>query len=971
MKSTLFSLEQAHQLLAVTGALTRAVTASDVKRVILEQALQLTGAYEGTLIKVIDEQTLYLVGSARYETPVELSWQRITVDANFPVVTAIREQRPVFATVDEVHHAYPDLTPLLQPGTRAVAAVPLIAAGRVLSGLTLSFNDEHAITPQQQAFILSLVEQCAPALERARSYDAEHQARERATLLAHAGTVLASTLDVHDTLERITALAIQHVADWCAVYQPDQNGRMRPVAVAHQEPQKAELLREFLDRFPSDPQVYGTSAWVMRTGDEVLIPALPPALVATLPTEEQRQALRQLGLHSLILVPMTAQGRRVGVLGFATAHPSRTYGSEDLALARELAQRAALALGNSELYRASQESEERYRSLVDATRQVVWTTSPDGQLLGEQPGWSRLTGQTREAYQGYGWSDAIHQEDRGFTVDAWQRAVAERSTYEVEHRVKVSEGQYRHFHARAVPVRNEEGEVREWVGVHSDITEQVRAEEVLRESAARFRMLADANPIGVVLGHPDGRIPYLNDAYLRLIQVSREQYEAGGLNWQAITPAEWLHADEQAIRQAYERGYSDSYEKEYILPDGQRLPVLVSLARAGTDGDALVAYVLDLTDRKALERSLSDQNAKLQSLNRQILESAGEGIFGLDLAGRVTFANPASLAITGFTAEALLGQSIHPLLHHSHLNGAPYPEEECPIQKSRQDGQVRRVDNEVFWRQGGTSFPVEYIATPLREARGEIEGVVVTFKDITDRKRVEEELRRSNAELERFAYVASHDLQEPLRTISSFAELLDRRYGEQLDESGRKYLSLLTRGAQRLKVLVDDLLVFSRLNMVREPLGPVQVEVPLQEALVRLHSAVEQTGAHVQHEPLPVVLGDEGELTQVFQNLIGNAIKFRRPGVVPVVRIDARDEGELWRFTVTDNGIGIEAQYFERAFGLFQRLHLRDKYEGTGLGLAIVRKIVEWHGGRTWLESEPGVGTTVHFTLRKAEDAHD
>gem|GEM_PF-6772908 len=228
-------------------------------------------------------------------------------------------------------------------------------------------------------------------------------------------------------------------------------------------------------------------------------------------------------------------------------------------------------------------------------------------------------------------------------------------------------------------------------------------------------------------------------------------------------------------------------------------------------------------------------------------------------------------------------------------------------------------------------------------------------------------LKRSNAELERFAFIASHDLQEPLRTIASFSALIHHRHGAQLDERGREYLALVSRGAERMKVLIDDLLVFSRLNSVQLPLLPLDANRPLTEATSRLHALIEQSGAQIEFGDLPVVQGEEGELTQLFQNLIGNAIKFRRVGVIPVVRLEARPEDGCWHFTVSDNGIGIEPQYHERVFGLFQRLHVRERYEGTGLGLAIVQKIVERHGGRVWLESEPQVGTTVHFTLRTAE----
>lgn len=231
------------------------------------------------------------------------------------------------------------------------------------------------------------------------------------------------------------------------------------------------------------------------------------------------------------------------------------------------------------------------------------------------------------------------------------------------------------------------------------------------------------------------------------------------------------------------------------------------------------------------------------------------------------------------------------------------------------------------------------------------------------------ELERSNAELERFAYVASHDLQEPLRTISSFSELIERRYSSALDERGRTYLGLVSRGATRMKVLIDDLLVFSRLNAVRDPHQATDLNGPLDEALTRLAAAVTESGAVIHRGPLPTVSGDPSELTQLFQNLIGNAIKFRRPEITPEIRVNAVREADGWHLTVQDNGIGFDPQYADRVFQMFQRLHPRDRFEGTGLGLAIVRKIAEHHGGQVWAESTPGEGSTLHVVLPVPEDA--
>ena len=234
-----------------------------------------------------------------------------------------------------------------------------------------------------------------------------------------------------------------------------------------------------------------------------------------------------------------------------------------------------------------------------------------------------------------------------------------------------------------------------------------------------------------------------------------------------------------------------------------------------------------------------------------------------------------------------------------------------------------------------------------------------------------DDLRRSNAELEQFAYVASHDLQEPLRKVASFTELLQRRYGGQLDERADTYIAFAVDGAHRMQGLINDLLAFSRVGRV----GVTRTEVPLAAVLRRaqddLSGAAEEAGAVVEvveedgAVPLPTVTGDAGLLTQVFQNLLGNAIKFRRPGVPPRVRISCRpdDGGTLWRIDVTDNGIGIAPEYADRVFVVFSRLNRREDYPGTGIGLALAKKIVEYHGGTIRLGTAPGPGTTISFTL--------
>jgi signal transduction histidine kinase len=227
-----------------------------------------------------------------------------------------------------------------------------------------------------------------------------------------------------------------------------------------------------------------------------------------------------------------------------------------------------------------------------------------------------------------------------------------------------------------------------------------------------------------------------------------------------------------------------------------------------------------------------------------------------------------------------------------------------------------------------------------------------------------EELRRSNSELEQFAYVASHDLQEPLRKVASFCQLLEKRYGDELDDRAKQYIDFAVDGAKRMQILINDLLTFSRVGRVHDAWRTVELETTLDGALRNLGMVIEESGVTVVREnPLPEVKGDPTTLAMLWQNLVGNAVKFRRDGVPPLITVGCVREDDDWHLTVSDNGIGVAPEFAEKVFIIFQRLHAKDEYEGTGIGLALCRKIVEFHGGRIWLESVPDGGTGIHFTL--------
>jgi signal transduction histidine kinase len=269
-------------------------------------------------------------------------------------------------------------------------------------------------------------------------------------------------------------------------------------------------------------------------------------------------------------------------------------------------------------------------------------------------------------------------------------------------------------------------------------------------------------------------------------------------------------------------------------------------------------------------------------------------------------------------------------------------------------------------KQGATDYVLKGALTrlPIAIRRALLEKGLREQRQLAERKLAEkvEELARSNRDLEQFAYVASHDLQEPLRMVAAYTQLLAERYRGKLDENADKYIGYAVEGALRMQTLILDLLAFSRVGQTETDRKNGECNAALNNALENLRSAIEESGAIVTHDPLPAVAIDPTQLVQLFQNLLGNAIKFRGKEV-PAIRVSAEKQDATWLFTVADNGIGISPQYKDKIFVIFQRLHTREEYSGNGVGLAICKRIVEHHGGRIWVESEPGCGATFHFTL--------
>jgi PAS domain S-box-containing protein len=500
-------------------------------------------------------------------------------------------------------------------------------------------------------------------------------------------------------------------------------------------------------------------------------------------------------------------------------------------------------------------------------------------------------------------------------------------------------------------------------GVRRRLAEAAQRES--EESGAKFRNLLEAAPDAMIVVNERGEIVLLNLQAEKQFGYRRD--ELLGKMVDSIVPrgfaerlvADGLRSAEDALAQQIGTGIELTARRK----DGSEFPMEIMLSPLrSTEGILVTAAIRDISVRKDAEAHL----VQMENKYRGLLEAAPDAMVVVNQAGEIVLLNLQAETQFGYRRDELLGQKM------SNIVPAGFPERlMADSLRSAEDALAQQIGTGIELtarRKDGSEFPIEIMLSPLESA----EGVLVTaaIRDITARKRSEaellekvRELNRSNEELQQFAYIASHDLQEPLRMVASYTALLAKRYKGKLDSDADEFISFAVDGASRMQLLIRDLLAYSRVGLKGKGLVEASSEDPLQQAIRNLRGAIEGSGALVTHDALPFVKADEMQLTQLFQNLVGNAIKYRRAGV-PRVHITAvPSDSNKWMFSVQDNGLGIEAQFFERIFGVFQRLHRREEFDGTGIGLAICKKIVERHGGAISVESALGVGSTFHFPL--------
>ncbi|ELY66224.1 PAS domain S-box protein [Natronococcus jeotgali] len=611
---------------------------------------------------------------------------------------------------------------------------------------------------------------------------------------------------------------------------------------------------------------------------------------------------------------------------------------------------------------AHQESEQRFRSLVDAVDEyAIFRLDADGRVVSWNEGAKRIKGYESSAIVGEHFSTFYTDGDRadGVPERNLERARAEGTAEDEGWRVRADGSRF--WANVTITAIREDGELRGYAKVTRDMTERREREQQLQRERDLTERILETSPVGIAVVDPDGVTSRANERMTALLGISPDESSGDAAGQREMYDAEGrpLPVEERPAARVFETG-EPVYDREIRLDraDGSRRWLSINAAPIDTDGkpvEQVVVTATEITDLKELakrrKQELEDRESELAAvrLATNLLETGDRPVDEL-LAEFVSELPRAFRYADRIATQVSVGD------HEAVTDGRDSFERRITTRTSTASGTPIRIDV------GFVEPPPEDEPEPfIDEERDLIDTLATLMKFHFERREYIDELRAETRRLEQFAYAASHDLQEPLRMVSSYLQLVDRRYADALDDDGREFLGFALEGAERMREMIDGLLAYARVKTRGGPLERVDLDAVFEDVCSDLEMRIAATNADVSAEPLPAVAGDESQLRQLFQNLLENAIEYSDD--TPRIRVSAERRESEWVVSVSDDGIGIEPEERDQIFEMFQRLHSREDHDGAGIGLALCERIVERHGGEIWVDSEPDEGSTFSFTL--------
>lgn len=632
-----------------------------------------------------------------------------------------------------------------------------------------------------------------------------------------------------------------------------------------------------------------------------------------------------------------------------------------------------------------EQSEKRFEAAVKAVQGILWTNNGQGEMEGDQPGWAALTGQTYDEYQGYGWANAVHPDDSAASVVAWNEAVEERKTFIFEHRLKTKDGEWRDFSIRAIPLLDAEGTITQWVGVHTDITESKLAAKERKANEEKLNIVIEASELGT----------WELDLQTEVVVASTRLREIMGYDTDTeITLADiaarihpdYLEAGKNGVLEAFDTGVF--YFNGMLQWEDKSIHWIETKGKVFYDKENKPVTIIGTTAETTAEMQQQQVLLESEQKFRLLADSMPQHIWTADPQGNLNYFNQSVFDYSGLTMEQINTdgwiQIVHP--DDKAKNIEEWIESVSTGKDFLLEHRFRRHDGEYNWQLSR--------AIPQRDEKGKIQMWVGTSTDIQDQKtftkelelqvyertkeieKSNEELQKMNKELQSFAYISSHDLQEPLRKIQIFASRISKTEEDNLSEGGKDMFKRMQNAAKRMQTLIQDLLAYSRTSPTEYELENVNLGDLIDEVKEDLDEELKEKNAIIETNELNDVVIIPFQFRQLMVNLVSNALKFSKENVTPVVKIESEialgkqlgnvdldPDQKYCHIRVSDNGIGFEQQYSERIFEVFQRLHGKHEFIGTGIGLSIVKKIVENHQGIVKATGELDKGATFDIYI--------